>query len=480
MDVVGGYRLVRKLGEGERAEVYLGHAGSGGLDDAERIAAVKVYRSTTSAESIDTEIEALARASSRHLLDLQDLAIAPDGLPSLVLPRLGSGSLARLVDTRSWLDAGEVVTAITPIATALDELHRVGVAHGGVQLSAVLLDATGTPVLAGFGLARLIGPFPPGETGSSLTPAQLEENDEVLGDLADLAGMTRALLERIDGQTPAVSDLRRWIDETLPGVIPGSFGTQLSERLFDLAPARPLVLRNASPEGTGRVIPLRTASLSSSAQENRDDAARVHLAGIHVPEWIEDVMNASLESHPLAALRARLVRALAPVRRSVWIMGGIGVAAVIAALVILPAGQGTKAASNGAEPSRSASAQPTKSKPQPVATEKITGEDPLGAAEQLLEVRRSCLSRRSVTCLDGVNQKESAAMDADVGLIRRLQQGKDASPDESLDDVQLQPVQRLGDSAIVGFTLPGDDAQPASLLMMKSDAGWRIRDLILD
>ncbi|HUG50972.1 MAG TPA: hypothetical protein VLZ78_08240, partial [Terrimesophilobacter sp.] len=67
VDTIGGYRLVRLLGFGARAEVYLGHAGTS-ASGAPRMAAVKLYRPDVDRHSIDTELEALSRADSPHLL----------------------------------------------------------------------------------------------------------------------------------------------------------------------------------------------------------------------------------------------------------------------------------------------------------------------------------------------------------------------------------------------------------------------------
>src|SRR3978361_2224848 len=129
METVGGYRLLRKLGEGGGAEVSLGHAGTVESPDRDRIAAIKVFRPSAAAESIDAEIDALARCSSRHILELRDLASGPGGRPCLILPPLGSASLARFLAVRSGIRTGEAVTAIIPIIDAVEELHRVGIAH---------------------------------------------------------------------------------------------------------------------------------------------------------------------------------------------------------------------------------------------------------------------------------------------------------------------------------------------------------------
>ena len=64
-DTLGGYRLVRKLGEGPRAEVHLAYPRSDS-DDA-RAVAIKVFRPTVGDTAAITEIEALEQKKTRKV-----------------------------------------------------------------------------------------------------------------------------------------------------------------------------------------------------------------------------------------------------------------------------------------------------------------------------------------------------------------------------------------------------------------------------
>ena len=61
-DTVAGYRIIRKLGSGSRADVFLGHAGGA----EPRTAALKVFLPSTAPESVDAELRALTAASHAH------------------------------------------------------------------------------------------------------------------------------------------------------------------------------------------------------------------------------------------------------------------------------------------------------------------------------------------------------------------------------------------------------------------------------
>ncbi len=454
MEKIGGYRLVRKLGEGERAAVWLGHAGEGSAS----MAAVKVYAPRTLVHDIDREIELLTRASSAHLVELTDIATAPDGRPCLVLRRIDGPAVEQVLSRRSSLAPGEVVTALAPIAAALAELHRVGVAHGGTSARSVLLDQRGAPVLAGFGHATAVGPPPEGLTASSLTPAARDDNERLSADVSDLAALTRKLLDRCPDD-PAVRQLRDWLAVLDPrsGVL-----AELTDRLFDLAPASPVrieepaaIARSAFP---GVIAPLDGALRPTAATE-----------------WIENGPVAVAQR----LVRKRLGALVGSVRRPVWVVGGVGVAALVVALAVIPSVGAASGAQGTAVRPTSASSPRTQTtgSPTPESEAALTGDDPVAATTALVSARAACIAERSTGCLATVEQAGSAALEADSYFLRQLQAGGTIK-DRRLDGSQPTLVQRLGDSAIVGLgpqTAPGTYAE--SVLVVREDSGWRIRDL---
>ena len=84
----------------------------------------------------------------------------------------------------------------------------------------------------------------------------------------------------------------------------------------------------------------------------------------------------------------------------------------------------------------------------------------------------------SVLCLDAVVQPDSAAAAADRALIRDIQTGKELPTSWGVESDEVILEERLGDSAIVSLGDTADD-QPTSLLLMKVEAGWRIRDYLM-
>ncbi len=528
---------MRTLGVGERAEIHLGHAGAREPPESDRVAAIKVFRPHTPEASIDSEIGALARTSSRHLLELRDIATGADGRPCLILPRLGSGTLARLLALRGTIRPGEAVTLLVPLVEAVRELHRVGVAHGAVRTSSVLFDDHGAPVLARFGGASLLGEFTVGDDARSLTAAQLDEEPRVLDDRRGLAVLVGAVLDRLGdgGSTAAVLELRRTLDaaSAAPERL-ASLGDRLAELLFDLAPALPVRFEGALGQGASASEPARVGLSAPIAGPIRlaghplipDEtmAGEPNARGRGQGEFGADGFGADgfgvdgfgadgfgvgafsgdpRHQNPFLALRDRLLHLLAPVRKSFWIAGGAGAGALVLALTVVPSAHwdtpgrapGSSApvasASDGAAPRASTGSAPTglSGAPEPTAAPAplsgnaadIAGEDPLAAARALLAERALCFTKRAATCFAGVDQAGSAVLEADRELVRRLKAGAALPVEATLDGFTPHLVQQLGDSAIIQLIAEDGSVvaqlNPAPLLVVRSGAGWRIRDL---
>ncbi len=460
-----------------------------GSDGSETVA-IKVFRTGADHARIDAEIEALGRASHRHMVRLDDLSMGPNGVPCLILQRLTQWTLGRLLATGRPA-TGEAVTILAPLCLALAELHRVGVAHGRVRGGSVLFDDAGAPVLASFGAAQLFGPMPVEETGFSLPPAKLERQLPVAKDLEDLAALCRIVLD------PDCS-VARWLAQQEAREA-SSFPRELADRLFQLAEARPVHFASRTAGEASALIPLRVARVferapeaDHEADEEGATAARTlaaHVSSLlHVPDGVVASVvewgSKTVEGGPVASVVMRAKVALRPVRKPVWIMAGLVAASVVVATALMPAGT-PRAAGTPDKVSPSPAPSAVLRTGSPV----LTGDDPLAAAEELLDARTECFELQSVLCLDGVNQQGSAAMDADVALVRLLQEGG-ASGGTAVSSHEVEGgeqvprriavLERLGESVLLTVSFGDSEAHERgfSLLLIKQEDGWRIRDFV--
>jgi serine/threonine protein kinase len=493
-----GYRVLRSLSREEDSEVLVGfrHGADDGADaaahDAEspgppRSVALKVAPATPEQwRRLLHTMEALDRAQGEHVMAVLDVDV-DDGTACLVTERLTRGSLSELVALRGRLDAGEVVTILAPLVGALHEMHASGVAHGAVSTRTVMFRSNGAPVLIGFGRASLFAPASP--------EVVLEREPGVAADRRAIVELAILLLARVDGTrgSPVLGLLAELDSCQGESVLP-----MLASRLFDLAAAMPVrfAAEEQSPWTTTRVVPL-AAPVHDTIAERASGVGRA-LEAI-VPEALLRRVVATVVSSPLSpvlAAAARRWRSWPAGRRRLSVGAAAAATALAVTLAVVPGPPSRASVSPGV-----ATVSPAVTAPEAVGSanmggattghsansesDAISGNDPRAAGSALARARDRCLRSLSLLCLEQVDQTDSGALRDDRVAVRRAQQGGQV-PDQLLPPggaLGSELVERLGDSALIrlSYTAPADTSSAAavcSLLIVRGDAGWRIRDVL--
>jgi hypothetical protein len=164
---------------------------------------------------------------------------------------------------------------------------------------------------------------------------------------------------------------------------------------------------------------------------------------------------------------------LRDVRKPVWVIAAVVVVALLTAIVLVPQDEGPRAATSRSAVSDTASPLVARGTPSPTATP--LPDDPVLVLPLLLAQRDECIRARSVLCLAGVEETASGALADDSSLIRALQAGGEISASSTVTAPKPTLVERLGDSALVAL---GQKSDPASALMIRTEAGWRIRGFV--
>ena len=492
---LAGFRLVRRIGTGSRSIIYLGQAS--GEQGHTLTAALKVFRLDADRPALDRQVRAMLTMPPGMLAPLRDVATAPDGRLCLVLERLAGSPMDRLLAERGALGAGEVVTIAATITTTLQALHDAGFSHPMIGPACVRFDGSGRPVLLGLGALEEL---PAGGAGVA------RRRD----DLVALAGCVRAILDHLDPHAAqaetAASVLAEYEAAATARPVPTDL-TGVESALFAWAPATAVrgAVPGSSPVDSGgpEELPGRAAAASLPTRparpaEGTEPASRGQAPlGRLAPRW-RAWGQASLQRWVgRRGLRSNLAAAAGshgPRRAVRPVIAGICLAVVLAAggLAALSWAESPGAAGDtGDRPdtapqSSSPGAETTSGQGDDGSAAALLADDPAAATLALLELREGCLAQASVLCLDGVDQAGSVVMAADSYQAQQTEPSAERPAAEGAPRLggtagfTASVQERRGNAALIVLTpVAGGppNTQPASALVIKGEAGWRLREL---
>lgn len=513
LDDVAGHKIVRRLAVGTRATLLLAHASANGESHGPSSRVLKVFRADTSAASIDVELAALTAVAAPHVVRLLDVASINEGAaPCFVLERLPGPSLSSYLGRTSSLSAGQAVTVLAPLCSALQALHNAGVTHGALHLRRIVFDHRGSPTLTGFGRGALRqspkalhSAAWPGAQGRNSDPTQSRETlwrDAVVADQRGLLEVVDEVLSRIDGERmPTGFDLAR-LSRAITEAPSREFLPQLERALFAIAPAQVVSLAAAGSE------PESKTQMRLDVATYEPAAARAASTEYDWSPSTPDPAPAQSENRLVAALRvlgvsstglefassvidiaARLSKRHRPrpetpmaeedagaggggrkpwQRKPLLVAASCAAIATTALLMVLPsptdgAQAGGEKTSTTRTPASAAPSGDAAPPAQPEAESAAAHDDPVVALQVLSRVTDACAAAAEPEgCLTTVFQEdylESQPVDDPLPVIEA-------------DDAVM--TGSWGGSALVAARLNG---QPASFLLLKGEAGWRVRDV---
>ncbi|HEY7860543.1 MAG TPA: serine/threonine-protein kinase, partial [Gemmatimonadaceae bacterium] len=206
----GRYEIVRELGRGGMATVYL-------AKDLrhDREVAIKVLLPdlgmALGPERFRREIQLATKVSHPHILALYDSGETPDHLLYYVMPYIAGESLRGKLDREQQLSVDEAVQITIEVASALDYAHRQGIIHRDIKPENILLE-DGHAIVADFGIAHAIsamGEEKLTQTGITLgtptymSPEQAMAEKDIDG-RSDVYALGCVLYEMIAGTPPFV------------------------------------------------------------------------------------------------------------------------------------------------------------------------------------------------------------------------------------------------------------------------------------
>ncbi|HEY7346777.1 MAG TPA: serine/threonine-protein kinase [Ktedonobacterales bacterium] len=149
---LGNYRLVRLLGRGGFAQVYLGEHLR--LETQAAIKLLSLHLSNEDVESFLAEARLIARLEHPHIIRILDFDVEQE-LPFLVMGYAPGGTLRQRHPKGTRLPLDSILTYLKQIADALQFAHDLRVVHRDIKPENLLLGRHDELLLSDFGLAAV-------------------------------------------------------------------------------------------------------------------------------------------------------------------------------------------------------------------------------------------------------------------------------------------------------------------------------------
>src|SRR5437588_9198025 len=215
--ILGRYRIVRSVGYGGMATVFLAQD-----IQLRREVAVKVFWPKPGG-TIDflrrfvREAQVLAQLDHPNILPIYDYGEQNDRA-YLIMPYMAGGSLRDLLQARRVLPPIEAIRLITQVLNALQYAHERGLIHRDIKPGNILLKADGTLLLSDFGLVKVLSadensksPFIAATQTGQMTGGTPEymAPEQAMGQAlptSDIYSVGVVLYEMLTGTRPFVAD----------------------------------------------------------------------------------------------------------------------------------------------------------------------------------------------------------------------------------------------------------------------------------
>jgi eukaryotic-like serine/threonine-protein kinase len=289
----GRYRIVRKLGTGGMANVYLAEDEVLGRRVAIKILNDRHAGDDQFVERFRREAKNAASLSHPNIVSIYDRGEA-EGTYYIAMEYLDGRSLKELIVARGPAPVNVAIDYARQILAAIRFAHRHGIVHRDIKPHNVLVDGEGRLKVTDFGIARA-GTSQMTEAGSIIGTAQYLSPEQAKGAPVD--------------QTSDLYSVGVVLYELLTGVVPFSGDTpvEIAMKHLSSAPERPSAKRAEVPHDLDMIV-LRAlgkdpAERYQSAEEMDADLARV-ARGAAVSPATEEAATAIISRPPPTAVTA--------------------------------------------------------------------------------------------------------------------------------------------------------------------------------
>ncbi len=205
---VGRYRIVKKLGQGGMASVYLAEDTQLDRPVALKVPLLRGDDQASTRQRFLREAQAAANLRHANICPVYDVGEA-DGVPYLTMAYVEGRPLSHFLRGRA-LPQRQAALMARKLALALQEAHAAGIVHRDLKPSNVMIDQNKEPVIMDFGLAqrvdtkgiRLTQEGAVLGTPAYMSPEQAGGEVAAMGPRCDVYGLGVMLYEMLTGRLP--------------------------------------------------------------------------------------------------------------------------------------------------------------------------------------------------------------------------------------------------------------------------------------
>ena len=151
---LGGFRLLRRIGRGAMAEVYLAHQDSLGRQVAVKVLKSQLATDESYVRRFHNEARAAASLVHANIVQIYEVGSA-DGIHYIAQEYVAGKNLQETMTRRGPPPLSRAVDILRQVAAALAKASAAGIVHRDIKPENIMLARTGEVKVADFGLARV-------------------------------------------------------------------------------------------------------------------------------------------------------------------------------------------------------------------------------------------------------------------------------------------------------------------------------------